>query len=98
MKHLPYILPLLLLGACGADIQPEEPATPREIHERVLVMDSHLDTPANFSKPDFDILADNPSRIGQVQVDLPKMERGGLDGGFWVIFTPQGPLLSLIHI
>ena len=59
MKHLPYILPLLLLGACGADIQPEEPATPREIHERVLVMDSHLDTPANFSKPDFDILADN---------------------------------------
>lgn len=92
MKHLPYILPALLLGACGADIQPEEPATPREIHERVLVMDSHLDTPANFSKPDFDILADNPSRIGQVQVDLPKMERGGLDGGFWVIFTPQGPL------
>lgn len=92
MRQLPYILPALLLAACGADVQPEDPTTSREIHERVLVMDSHLDTPANFSKPDFDILADNPSRMGQVQVDLPKMERGGLDGGFWVIFTPQGPL------
>jgi len=55
-------------------------------------MDTHLDTPANFSKADFDILADNPSVLGSVQVDLPKMQRGGLDGGFWVIFTPQGPL------
>jgi membrane dipeptidase len=25
------------------------------------------------------------------QVDYPRMVRGGLDGGFWVIFTPQGP-------
>ncbi|HBH43846.1 MAG TPA: peptidase M19, partial [Hyphomonas atlantica] len=55
-------------------------------------MDSHLDTPANLSNPDFDILADNPTKLGRVQVDLPKMERGGLDGGFWVIYTPQGPL------
>jgi membrane dipeptidase len=62
------------------------------LHDRLLVMDTHLDTPANFSKADFDILADNPSVLGNVQVDLPKMQRGGLDGGFWVIFTPQGPL------
>jgi membrane dipeptidase len=56
------------------------------------VLDTHLDTPANFSKTDFDIMADNPSVLGSVQVDLPKMQRGGLDGGFWVIFTPQGPV------
>lgn len=91
---------LALLGACApkaADPAPAEPAevaaaTPAEIHERLMVLDSHLDTPANLSKPDFDIMADNPSVIGEVQVDLPKMTRGGLDGGFWVIFTPQGPL------
>ena len=86
-----------LLGACGPKPAAPEPAetaeaTPAEIHERLMVLDSHLDTPANFPKPDFDIMADNPTVLGEVQVDLPKMKRGGLDGGFWVIFTPQGPL------
>ena len=63
-------------------------ATPAEIHERLMVLDSHLDTPANFSRPGFDIMQDNPTILGEVQVDLPKMKRGGLDGGYWVIFTP----------
>ncbi|MCA8904249.1 MAG: membrane dipeptidase, partial [Hyphomonas sp.] len=67
-------------------------ATPAEIHDRLMVLDSHLDTPANFSRPGFDIMQDNPTILGEVQVDLPKMKRGGLDGGYWVIFTPQGPL------
>jgi membrane dipeptidase len=95
MKRFPYILPALFLASCGAEVDKsriDETVAPRDIHERVLVMDSHLDTPANLSKPGFDILADNPSRLGQVQVDLPKMQRGGLDGGFWVIYTAQGPL------
>jgi len=88
---------LALLGACAPKPATPEPtetaeATPAEIHERLMVLDSHLDTPANLAKPDFDIMADNPSVLGEVQVDLPKMKRGGLDGGFWVIFTPQGPL------
>ena len=26
------------------------------------------------------------------QLDLPRMKEGGLDGGFWVIYTAQGPL------
>ena len=25
------------------------------------------------------------------QVDLPRLVQGGLDGGFWAIYTPQGP-------
>lgn len=70
----------------------EAPKTAAEIHDEMLVLDTHLDTPANFSKADFDIMADNPSVLGSVQVDLPKMNRGGLDGGFWVTFTPQGPM------
>jgi membrane dipeptidase len=28
------------------------------------------------------------------QVDLPRMKEGGLDGGFWVIYTAQGPLIE----
>ncbi|KCZ51980.1 hypothetical protein HY29_05430 [Hyphomonas beringensis] len=101
IKHLTLGASILALAACSPSDPKSDPvpaaeqaavATPAEIHERLIVLDSHLDTPANFSKPDFDIMADNPSKLGQVQVDLPKMKRGGLDGGFWVIFTPQGPL------
>jgi membrane dipeptidase len=90
---------VLALVACAPKAPPPEavaapdPAeTAAELHERLLVMDSHLDTPANFSKPDYDIMADNPTQLGEVQVDFPKMQRGGLDGGFWVTFLPQGPL------
>ena len=90
----------LALVACSqqkapAPAEPEAVAAPKtaaEIHDEMLVLDTHLDTPANFSKADFDIMADNPSVLGSVQVDLPKMNRGGLDGGFWVTFTPQGPM------
>ena len=100
-KTLLAVSAIALLGACApkaAETEPAAPAeaaeaaTPAEIHERLMVLDSHLDTPANLSKPDFDIMADNPTQLGSVQVDVPKMNRGGLDGGFWVIFTPQGPL------
>jgi membrane dipeptidase len=91
------MLVLAALTACSpkapapAESVPE-PESAAQLHERLLVLDSHLDTPANLSKPGFDIMADNPSVLGSVQVDLPKMMRGGLDGGFWVIFMPQGPV------
>ena len=99
MKKLILLMSALLLAACGSPSAPERDEgydvaeqNYRELHHALLVIDSHLDTPANLSNPDFDVLADNPSKLGRVQVDLPKMERGGLDGGFWVIYTPQGPL------
>ena len=62
----------------------------RRIHEAALVIDTHLDTPANFQRPGWRI-GDNHSHQGdQSQVDLPRMKEGGLDGGFWVIYTEQG--------
>jgi len=64
----------------------------RAVHERLLVMDTHLDTPANLSKPDFSLVGVQSVGDGGTQVDLPRMRAGGLDGGFWVIYTEQGPL------
>ena len=63
----------------------------RAIHEKLICLDTHLDTPANFARPGWDIMqrhrADEFS-----QVDYPRMVEGGLDGGFFAIYTPQGPL------
>lgn len=62
------------------------------LHERLLVMDTHLDTPAYFHTPGYDFSRRQSFDEDGTHVDLPRMKEGGLDGGFWVIFTPQGPL------
>ncbi len=65
-------------------------AKARQVHEQAIVLDSHLDTPANLPRPGWSIL-DRHDRDGAFsQVDLPRMLQGGLDGGFWVIYTAQG--------
>ena len=63
----------------------------RALHERLLVLDSHMDTPRQLSRPGWSILQRHgPEDLSQV--DLPRMREGGLDGGFWAVYTPQGSL------
>lgn len=65
-------------------------ADARRAHEAALVLDTHLDTPANLARPGWDIADDHAHEGDLSQVDLPRMKSGGLDGGFWVIYTAQG--------
>jgi membrane dipeptidase len=67
-------------------------AATENVHERLLVLDTHLDTPEKLDFPGFDILARHDKVADMSSVDLPRMKEGGLDGGFWVIFTSQGEL------
>lgn len=63
------------------------------LHQSFLALDTHLDTPAAFVSPrGFDIMARHSFARDGSQVDVPRMNDGGLDGGFWVIYTPQGEL------
>lgn len=75
-----------------AEAAAPEMSPSRALHERVIVMDTHLDTPANLVIPGFDITERHDPAMDYSQVDLPRMVEGGLDGGFWVIYTPSGPL------
>ena len=61
-------------------------------HEDLLTLDSHLDTPLVLDRKGFDIGRRHDWQTDYAQVDLPRMKEGGLDGGFWVIYTAQGPL------
>lgn len=65
----------------------------RALHNRLLVLDTHLDTPANLevARP-LDIMKRHSVDRDGTQVDLPRMNDGGLDGGFWAIYMGQGPL------
>lgn len=56
----------------------------------MLTLDTQLATPANFAVLGWDVpRLHDPARDGS-QVDYPRRVQGGLDGGFWAIFTPQG--------
>lgn len=59
------------------------------IHDRVMTMDTHVDiNPANFQagEPNY------ATRLPRTQVDLDKMEKGGLDAVWLVVYTGQGEL------
>lgn len=58
----------------------------RELHERILTLDTHLDTTALLDDPRWNVL--DRHAVENSQVDYPRMVEGGLDGGFWVIYTP----------
>jgi membrane dipeptidase len=62
----------------------------RAVHDSLLTLDTHLDTPANFARPGWDIM-DRHQIADRSQVDYPRMVEGGLKGGFFAIYTPQGP-------
>lgn len=62
------------------------------LHQRLICLDTHLDTPAILARPGWDVMARHSVDSDRTQVDYPRMKAGGLDGGFFAIYTPQGPL------
>jgi membrane dipeptidase len=63
----------------------------RAAHEAMIVFDSHLDTPANLARPGWNIMDRHDVRTDGSQIDYPRMVEGGLDGGFWAVYTAQQP-------
>jgi membrane dipeptidase len=59
----------------------------REIHDKILTVDTHCDTPMAILDDNFDIgKRNNPP---QSRVDFPRMKEGGLDAIFFAAFTGQ---------
>jgi len=97
MKKLNYILGALLLAftACHApqeksvsDMTAEElEAYAKGIHERVITLDTHDDiNTSNFTEQR------NYTQRLSTQVNLPKMEEGGLDVAWFIVYTGQRAL------
>jgi membrane dipeptidase len=79
------------LAVCGQATAASPSVVSRQMHERLIVLDTHLDTPALLARPGWDIMEAHSFDSDRSQVDFPRMVDGGLDGGFWALFTPQGP-------
>ena len=63
----------------------EQDNSAEAIHERVMTLDSHVDINEDMT---FDPKYDPGTLTGQ-QVDLVKMESGGLDSAFFVVYMEQ---------
>ncbi|NQZ75899.1 MAG: membrane dipeptidase [Ekhidna sp.] len=60
-----------------------------EIHDRVLTVDTHADTPLRMIEPGFDMAErHDPNETGS-KVDYPRMKEGGLDAIFFATFVAQ---------
>lgn len=77
LKRLYSVLAVLALGGC----------TGTNFHRQLLTIDSHIDIPISLGLADADPRIDGP-----MQVDIPKMQAGGIDAGFFIVYVSQGPL------
>lgn len=95
MKKL-LCLTAMLAAACSPAPAPEPASvnSPAAIHERILALDTHLDTPVHFDRPGWTIAARHDFATDLSHVDIPRMREGGLDGGWWVVYTPQEQALD----
>jgi membrane dipeptidase len=80
------ILVTFILTGCGNS---EEQLIKRadKIHASILTVDTHCDTPMEFTEAGFDLGV----RHDENCVDFPRMIEGGLHAEFFAVFIGQGP-------
>lgn len=91
MKQLILLL-LLSLGVLFAQAEEKDQRLWKKalrIHERVLTIDTHCDTPMDMIKSGFDIGDEHQNPDSRV--DLPRMKAGGLDAMFFAVWVGQKP-------
>ncbi|MEJ2678256.1 MAG: dipeptidase [Gemmatimonadota bacterium] len=77
---------LLPLAACAnqADQDASNAQDAAKVHEDALVIDTHVDISPRFAAEV------NPCQETERQVDVPKMEQGGVDAVFFIVYVGQG--------
>lgn len=79
-------------GRAQDDVEPAIKAKADSIHRAVFSLDTHGDLPNLMSnRPDFDVSKWNDVHTTRSQIDLPRMQHGGLDGIFLAVYVGQGP-------
>ncbi|MEG2803986.1 dipeptidase [Stenotrophomonas sp.] len=99
LRSLSLLVSLALctpLAAGAVEFSAQELARATALQQRLLTLDSHLDTPANFHRDGFDI-QQRHDHNALSQVDYPRMVEGALDGGFFAIYTDQGDRSDAAH-
>jgi membrane dipeptidase len=75
----------LLAGCSNSEVKLIRQAD--KIHESIMTIDTHCDTPMEFSDGSFDL----GKKHDEGCVDFPRMIAGGLHAEFFAVFIGQGP-------
>jgi membrane dipeptidase len=90
MRWMGATLGVVVATAVSVGAQAPDPALvakAKAIHDRVIALDTHNDIdPRNFTK------TKNYTQRLDTQVNLPKMQEGGLDASFFIVYVGQGEL------
>ncbi|MDE2764776.1 MAG: dipeptidase [Gemmatimonadota bacterium] len=91
-RSLVAIVPLVLATTLAETTPAQETeeelvARAQGIHDRIITLDTHIDFTTDNFTDDRNYTMDLPT-----QATLPKMEAGGLDVGWLIVYTRQGPL------
>ena len=92
MKNIALLLAATGLASCSGGNAP--PAVEAPLHSRLLTLDTHLDTPMHFERAGWNFADRHELATDLSQLDIPRMKDGNLDGGFFAIYTEQGPLTA----
>ena len=94
MKPIAILLTATALTACSTGGDQPKAAPEAPLHSRMLVLDTHLDTPLHFERTGWSFADRHALADDMAQLDIPRMKDGNLDGGFFAIYTEQGPLTA----
>lgn len=78
---------LIFLVSCKNEKTPTDKAA--RMHDEVLTIDTHCDTPMRLLRSDFDLGERHDPRKGGGKVDFQRMKEGGLDAIFFAVFIGQ---------
>lgn len=79
----------VFLSSCDSSSNFDQRA--ERIHQQVLTLDSHTDTPIDMVRRNADIGQNLADSAWGGKVDLPRMQQGGLDAIFFAAWIGQGP-------
>lgn len=88
-KTIKLLFFIVLIAIAGCDQNLESKAD--KIHNDIVSIDTHCDSPLNFLDADFDIGKWNNYEETRTRVDFPRMKAGRLDASFMAVFIGQGP-------
>ena len=89
MKLIARVLFISAVAAAGSAFAQESLTDPNvmSVHDDILTLDTHIDIGAGYGTPALD-----PAVLNRAQVNLPSMREGGLDAGFFIVYTQQEDL------
>jgi len=93
MKHLirlsAALIVVVALAGCTQQSEKRKLSKAEKIHQEVLTVDTHTDTPLNLRDPEFDLGERHNPDSSYSRIDLPRMEEGAMDASFFAAYVGQ---------